>query len=176
MFHLCGQLQQDVMMDFLKDATADVSCSKFQHWTSIVLCICITFASVITLQVTFARGGDHLGVTSEMSRCLSLCDTSPLTHVLHIHTQAIFICSSERKQITVHYHRLHAHKSVCTQRCLDYFGKRRVYYFVLWGREEEARGGVCVWGGCFAVLPVIRRLCLCACEKGSTSKINTSSA
>lgn len=37
MFHLCGQLQQNVMMDFFKDATPDVSCSEFQHWTSIVL-------------------------------------------------------------------------------------------------------------------------------------------
>lgn len=30
-------------------------------------------------------------------------------------------------------------------------------------------------GACFAALPVIRRLCLWACEKGSSRKINTSS-
>lgn len=72
-------------------------------------------------------------------------------------------------------------KRLHTQRCLDYFGKPQVYYFVLWGRGgggggEGGGGGGGGGGCCFAAPPVIRWLCLCACEKGSSSKINTSSA
>lgn len=41
-------------------------------------------------------------------------------------------------------------KPLHTQRYLDYFGKRWVYYFVLWGWEEEEGGVVlrrCLWYG-----------------------------
>lgn len=70
--------------------------------------------------------------------------TWPLVHA-HMwgkHAEAIFVGSGERKQITAHYHRLHAHKSVCTHKgAWIILARPRVYYFVLWGREEEEVGG-----------------------------------
>lgn len=62
-------------------------------------------------------------------------------------TEAILVGSGERKQIRAHYHRLHAHKSVCTHKGAGIIlARARVYYFVLWGREEEVEeveGGTC---------------------------------
>lgn len=97
----------------------------------------------------------------------------------HSHAEAIFIHSSERKQIRAHYHRLHAHKSVCTHKGAWIILASRKFIILFYGAEEEEVGGRrrwWWWDCCFAAPPVIRRLCLCACEKGSSSKINTSSA
>lgn len=100
-------------------------------------------------------------------------------HMWGKHAEAIFVGLGERKQITAHYHRLHAHKSVCTHKGAGIILARApVYYLVLWGREEaedeveEGEGELVVFRRCLA----IRRPCLCACEKGSSSQINTSSA
>lgn len=69
------------------------------------------------------------------------------------HPLAIFIYWSERKQITVHYHRLHAHKSVCTHKgawiilasgefIILFYGAGRRWGVVLW-RCLWYRGSVC---------------------------------
>lgn len=94
----------------------------------------------------------------------------PVIHVLHIHATGYFhllkwkeannsaLAQAARRQ------KVYTHTQT---KVLGLFWQAASLLFCFMGLG----GG----GGCFAVLPVIRRLCLWACEKGSTSKINTSS-